>query len=72
MSSVVVRERLIESQNLALGARVGNVRIGRNAELGDHGRTTTAGVVDEEAAIARVARMECQAKKAALTTAGDT
>jgi hypothetical protein len=68
----VVRERLRDREQHALGRRVGDVRVGRHRELRYDGRSVRyTRVIHEEAAVGLVAGMERQAEQSALAAAED-
>ena len=77
-AGVVVELRLVDLQQDDLRGRVGEVRVARDAQLGDRARAVEArrragaqgrAVVDEEAAVRRVIGVEGEAEQAALVEA---
>ena len=74
LTAVVRDERLLLFEQDLLAVRIGQVRIGRDAEARDdreQGRTAHGGVVDEELAVAGVERVEGQPEQAALAAGDD-
>ena len=68
-SAVVVRERLIDAEQRRGRVGKGHVRIVGHAVLDDLRVAVDVGVVDEEAAVLRVAGMEGEAEQALLVAA---
>src|SRR5581483_9352618 len=71
-AAVVVRERLIDAEEETGRLGIGDRRIlARAPELDDLGVAVGVGVIDEEAAVRRVAGMEREAEESALAAARD-
>ena len=71
-AAVMVRKRLLDLEEDPLAPRVDDVAVERHRERRHDGVPVEVGVVDEDAAVGRVVRVERQAQEAALAAGADT